>query len=178
MDITGIIKGLKEKNQEGVEFVYENLKYIWLTNDLGQYSLSIYDNSGKEQILCIIREFGERFYLEKSLILGKVVNYGSKGKVVESTRDRKFIFKSFEDGEFLDILTNPTIIIDENSPIGIVEFDGSGKPIEQDILSSNFIKMKEISTDIVSHFIKTSDGYEFGLTSQIDHFASALVSLS
>lgn len=109
------------------------------------------------------------------------MTYGSKGKVIESATNQRFVFKNIVDssGEFLDIiLSDLDKVINENSPIGVVEFDGSGKPIEQGILFDSSNEMKELNDDIVSHFIKTSDGYEFGLTSQIDHFASALVSLS
>lgn len=178
MDITEIFERLKTQNPEGIEVAVGGISYIWLTNGLGHYYFDIPNNNEEEHVLCIIKEFDGKFYLEKSLISGKVVTYGNKGKVIESIEGQKFVFKSLEDGEFLDILTNPTIIIDESSSIGIIEFDRLGKPKEQDISSYNFNIMKEISDDIVSYFIRVSDGYEFGLSKQIDYFASALASLS
>ena len=56
MDITDSFFGIKNANREGIKFG-NDIKYRWLTNGLGNYSLHCYDQNNVEKLICIIKEF-------------------------------------------------------------------------------------------------------------------------
>ena len=164
-----------EYNIEGIGFG-DNGEYVWLTNGLCNYSLHCYDQNNVEKLICIIKEFDNKFYLEKALIGNSIVTYGSNGKVIGSADNKKFVFKNNIENDFIDILTNPDEVVKDDDKIGILNFDEFGRPSLSD--GSNINEMKGISDSVISHFINTSNGYEFGLSRQVDYFSSALTSLS
>ena len=175
MDITDSFFGIKNANREGIKFG-NDIKYRWLTNGLGNYSLHCYDQNNVEKLICIIKEFDNKFYLEKALIGNSIVTYGSNGKVIGSADNKKFVFKNNIGNDFIDIFTDPDKVVKDDDKIGILNFDEFGRPSLSDGSSIN--EMKSISDSVISHFINTSNGYEFGLSRQVDYFSSALTSLS
>lgn len=175
MDITDSFFGIKNANREGIKFG-NDIKYRWLTNGLGNYSLHCYDQNNVEKLICIIKEFDNKFYLEKALIGNSIVTYGSNGKVIGSADNKKFVFKNNIGNDFIDIFTDPDKVVKDDDKIGILNFDEFGRPSLSD--GSNINEMKGISDSVISHFINTSNGYEFGLSRQVDYFSSALTSLS
>ena len=175
MDITKVFSGIKNNNIEGIGFG-DNGEYVWLTNGLCNYSLHCYDQNNVEKLICIIKEFDNKFYLEKALIGNSIVTYGSNGKVIGSADNKKFIFKNNIKNDFIDISSNPDEVVKDDDNIGILDFDEFGRPSLSD--GSNINEMKGISDSVISHFINTSNGYEFGLSRQVDYFSSALTSLS
>ena len=175
MDITDSFFGIKNANREGIKFG-NDIKYRWLTNGLGNYSLHCYDQNNVEKLICIIKEFDNKFYLEKALIGNSIVTYGSNGKVIGSADNKKFVFKNNIGNDFIDIFTDPDKVVKDDDKIGILNFDEFGRPSLSD--GSNINEMKGISDSVISHFIDTSNGYEFGLSRQVDYFSSALTSLS
>ena len=175
MDITDSFFGIKNANREGIKFG-NDIKYRWLTNGLGNYSLHCYDQNNMEKLICIIKEFDNKFYLEKALIGNSIVTYGSNGKVIGSADNKKFVFKNNIGNDFIDIFTDPDKVVKDDDKIGILNFDEFGRPSLSD--GSNINEMKGISDSVISHFINTSNGYEFGLSRQVDYFSSALTSLS
>ena len=175
MDITKVFSGIKNNNIEGIGFG-DNGEYVWLTNGLCNYSLHCYDQNNVEKLICIIKEFDNKFYLEKALIGNSIVTYGSNGKVIGSADNKKFVFKNNIGNGFIDIFTDPDKVVKDDDKIGILNFDEFGRPSLSD--GSNINEMKGISDSVISHFINTSNGYEFGLSRQVDYFSSALTSLS